>query len=67
MKITVESTKRLIDFHAQRGSKPIKCRVWEGQSESGIAVQVLIPYIAAIEDGAQKLLEDELTGDLRNL
>jgi len=60
MKITLESTRRLVDFQVKRGSKPIKCRIWEGRSESGILVQVLIPYITAIEQRAQKDLEEEL-------
>ena len=60
MKLILESTARLVAFSTRRGSKPIQCRVWDGKSESGIAVQVLIPYIVSLKQGEQEKLEEEL-------
>lgn len=41
MKITIESTTRIVN------ASGIDCRVWEGVTERGVKVQVLIPRIAA--------------------
>ena len=40
MTITIESTTRTVVFNG------VDCRVWEGQTARGVAVQVLIPRIA---------------------
>ena len=45
MKMTIESTRRFVEVREGDGG-PVKCRIWEGQSESGIPVVVLIPRIA---------------------
>ena len=45
MTVTVHSTNQIVE--AQHG---IKCRIWEGQTESGIKVQMLVPRIAAHKD-----------------
>jgi hypothetical protein len=44
MKMTIESTTRIVNADG------IDCRVWEGVSERGVRVQVLVPRIAA-QDG----------------
>lgn len=41
MKITIESTTKIVNANG------IDCRVWEGDTESGIKVECLIPRIAA--------------------
>ena len=57
MKMTIESTNRFVEVREDDGripgaaqvageaslGKSVKCRVWEGQSESGIPVIALIP------------------------
>lgn len=40
MKVTLESTTRIVEVNG------ITARVWEGQTESGIAVIAIIPRIA---------------------
>lgn len=45
MKITIESTSRIVDANG------VRCRVWVGETKSGIKVQALIHGIAlATED-----------------
>jgi hypothetical protein len=60
LKITIESTKRVVKFHARRGAAPVDCRVWEGKTESGIEIQCLIPMIAVREEARQQEFEAEL-------
>lgn len=40
MKITIESTTKIVK------ASGIDCRVWEGETSSGVKVEVLIPRIA---------------------
>jgi hypothetical protein len=40
MRITLESTSEIVKLNG------IDCRVWDGRTASGIAVQALIPRIA---------------------
>lgn len=40
MKMTIESTTKIVN------ASGIDCRVWEGQTERGVKVQVLIPRVA---------------------
>ena len=54
MKITIESTSRIVNANG------IDCRVWEGQTDSGIAIQALIPRIAALRDSDLSQFEAEL-------
>lgn len=44
MKITIESTTKLIKLDG------VDCRIWEGQTESGVKVHCFIPRIAAKDD-----------------
>lgn len=44
MKITIESTSRTVS------ASGVMCRVWEGETDKGVKVQVLIPRIAATND-----------------
>jgi hypothetical protein len=47
MKLTIESTDRTVFVRASATARDeIECRIWEGHTETGIAVQVLIPRIA---------------------
>lgn len=44
MKITIQSTTKIVETNG------IACRIWEGKTEKGIEVQVLIPRIAVLAD-----------------
>lgn len=46
MKITMESTNLIIDVQVREDRDPIECRLWEGETASGIKVQCLIARIA---------------------
>ncbi len=54
MKVTLESTTRIVNVNG------IDCRVWEGETASGIYVQALIPRIAAFKEGDLSEFEREL-------
>lgn len=54
MKITIESTTKIVNANG------IDCRVWEGTTERGIAVQVLVPRIAVLKDADTSQFEAEL-------
>jgi hypothetical protein len=58
MKIIVESTDKIVDL-IQDGVA-IACRVWEGQTESGVKVHCFIPRIAAKDDQDLSQFEREL-------
>ena len=55
MKITLESTTKIVEVNGG-----IKCRVWEGRTDSGIPISALIPRIAAVDDGNLAEFEKEL-------
>jgi hypothetical protein len=40
VKITIENTTKVVEADG------VQCRVWEGQTETGVKVQALIPRIA---------------------
>jgi hypothetical protein len=44
MKITIESTSKLVHFSL--GGREIPARIWQGQTETGIPVQVYVTRIA---------------------
>ena len=54
MQITIESTTKIVTCNG------IQCRVWEGRTASGIAVEVLVPRIAARAGQDLKQFEAEL-------
>ena len=55
MKITIESTTKIVDIN-----NGVKARLWEGQTESGIAVQVLVTRIAVAQESNTTEFEKEL-------
>lgn len=63
MKITIESTTRTVfvkpSLHSS-SSANIECRVWEGETASGIKVQCLIPRIAVTNGQDTAQFEAEL-------
>ncbi len=58
MKITIESTDRIITLVADSGSVP--ARLWEGTTDSGIKVQVAVTRIAAESGENLEQFEKEL-------
>ena len=54
MKITIESTSLIVN------ASGIDCRVWVGQTQSGVQVQALIPRIAALATEDLRQFEAEL-------
>ncbi len=54
MKITIESTTRIVE------ASGIQCRLWEGTTERGVKVQVLIPRIAAFAGEDLSQFDDDL-------
>jgi hypothetical protein len=62
MKITIESTSRMVEISNEAGTSRFPARVWEGATESGIKVQCLVTRIAAnagenLEEFEQQLSE----------
>jgi hypothetical protein len=58
MKITIENTTQMVMLEESKGE--VLCRVWEGETETGVKVQVLIPRIAAKNGSDFKQFEAEL-------
>jgi len=58
MKITIESTTRLVDIETAGGRVP--GRVWEGTTETGIPVYCVITRVAVREDAPQAQFQAEL-------
>lgn len=54
MKITIESTTKIVE------ASGIQCRVWEGETESGVKIHCLIPRIAVHKDQDASQFEREL-------
>lgn len=54
MKITVESTSRIVEVDG------VLCRAWEGTTERGVEVSVLIPRVRARHDADTGQLDREL-------
>lgn len=54
MKITIESTTQIVSLNG------IDCRVWEGETASGIKLQALIPRIAVHNSEDTSQFEAEL-------
>jgi hypothetical protein len=44
VKITIESTDRIVELHV--GGSVVKARVWQGETASGTPVQVFVTRIA---------------------
>lgn len=54
MKITIESTTKIVKLDG------IDCRVWEGQTERGVAIHAYIPRVAVRNDSDASQFEEEL-------
>jgi hypothetical protein len=58
MKITIESTTKIVELKTDSGSVP--ARIWEGKTETGIPVHCYITRIAVIEKEDTSQFEREL-------
>lgn len=54
MRIMIESTTRIVN------ASGVDCRVWQGRTESGVPIQVLVPRIAALTTDDLSEFEREL-------
>ena len=60
MKITIQSTSEIVQIRTAEFADSIPCRLWEGQTESGIKVQCLISRIAALKNENLEEFQREL-------
>ena len=58
MKVTLESTTKIVELATASGAVP--ARVWEGMTDSGIAVHAFITRIAVHKDLDASQFEREL-------
>lgn len=54
MKITIENTSQIIKVNG------LPCRIWEGETETGIKVHCVITRIAVHKDDDTEMFEKEL-------
>jgi hypothetical protein len=60
MKVIIESTDRIVEVVGFGRSMEFPARVWEGETESGVKVQLLVTRVAARNDQDQTQFEREL-------
>lgn len=60
MKVTLESTSKLVMLKTSALADGILCRIWEGTTETGIRCHAYIPRIAAHKDQDLSQFEIEL-------
>ena len=49
MKITLESTSKIITYECSKGGK-VPVRIWEGKTEAGVEVVAFIAHVAVHKD-----------------
>lgn len=60
MRVTLQSTDRIVDIRNRRSGAAMQGRIWEGTTESGIPVQAVIVRIATPDIGNQEQFVAEL-------
>jgi len=60
VRITIESTDRVIVIQTGPGGPEVPARVWEGRTERGVPVAVLVTRIAAYLEHDQSEFESDL-------
>lgn len=60
MKITIESTDKIVELTQPSGSGTVMARIWEGHTESGIQVHCYITRVAVHKDDDTSQFEREL-------
>ncbi len=63
MKITLASTTKIVTLEPRAMSEPVQCRVWEGTTDSGIAIHAYIPLLA-VEDGQPPEVYEQFQAEL---
>jgi ribosomal protein S12 methylthiotransferase accessory factor YcaO len=63
VKITLESTTRVVDVAASLSAEGVPGRVWEGKTESGVRVIAVVTLIAVPSDAGH----DEIAAFYREL
>jgi len=51
MKITIESTSKIVELVAGAPRNRIQARVWQGETDSGVPVQVFVTRISLFSEG----------------
>jgi len=60
VKITIESTSSIVEIDNAQQRPALQCRVWEGVTERGVKVQVLVTRIAVNKADDVSQFEEEL-------
>lgn len=60
LKITIESTTRVVEVQLHPGAAPVPGRIWEGETESGIPVTCLVTRVAVKNGHPTEQFEREL-------
>lgn len=60
MKITIESTTKIVELRDEARGTTIPARIWEGHTENGIPVHCYVTRIAVHEKQDQSQFEAEL-------
>jgi hypothetical protein len=55
VKITIESTTKIVEVKSVAGGTPVPARIWEGTTDSGIAV---VCYVTRIQVAADERLAE---------
>jgi hypothetical protein len=60
VKITIESTSEFVEIEPQGSGTVVPARVWQGTTEGGVKIQVLVTRIGASADEDLRQFEKEL-------
>jgi hypothetical protein len=60
VKITIESTDEFVEIAAEDATSGVPARIWQGVTEGGVKVQILVTRIAVSLDDDQSQFEKEL-------
>lgn len=58
--MSIESTDRIVEIQAAGGIRSVPARVWEGKTERGVPVAVLVTQVAAHLESDQSEFEADL-------
>ncbi len=57
MKLTIESTDAIVQVFPREGATPVPGRLWEGTTESGVHVVLVVTRVAVSKDAPPDVLE----------
>jgi len=49
MKVTIESTDKIVNLRFPGDTDGMQCRVWEGETECGVKIHCFIPWVWVAE------------------